>query len=91
MARKLHSNRREPDLADTNPPRPLRPPLHGAKCHGCLLIAETSCEARNLFLDRALLADTMAGRRVPSSTSSPAVTPRLPAREDGSGSRNLAV
>jgi hypothetical protein len=36
--------------------------LHGAACHGCLLIAETSCEARNLFLDRALLVETMAGR-----------------------------
>jgi uncharacterized protein DUF1998 len=24
---------------------------HGAACHGCLLIAETSCEMRNLFLD----------------------------------------
>ena len=23
---------------------------HGAACHGCLLIAETSCEMRNLFL-----------------------------------------
>jgi len=34
--------------------------LHGAACHGCLLIAETSCEARNLFLDRALLVRTMA-------------------------------
>jgi hypothetical protein len=34
---------------------------HGAACHGCLLIAETSCEMRNLFLDRALLVPTMAG------------------------------
>ena len=33
---------------------------HGAACHGCLLIAETSCEIRNLFLDRALLVQTMA-------------------------------
>jgi len=33
--------------------------LHGAACHGCLLIAETSCEARNLHLDRALLIDTV--------------------------------
>jgi len=33
---------------------------HGAACHGCLLIAETNCEARNLFLDRALLIETMA-------------------------------
>jgi hypothetical protein len=34
--------------------------LHGAACHGCLLIAETSCEARNLFLDRTLLVPTLA-------------------------------
>ena len=34
--------------------------LHGAACHGCMLVAETSCEARNLFLDRALLVETMA-------------------------------
>jgi hypothetical protein len=33
---------------------------HGAVCHGCLLIAETNCEMRNLFLDRNLLAPTMA-------------------------------
>jgi hypothetical protein len=33
--------------------------LHGAACHGCLVIAETSCEARNVFLDRALLVDTV--------------------------------
>jgi Domain of unknown function (DUF1998) len=32
---------------------------HGAACHGCLLIAETSCEMRNLFLDRSLLVPTM--------------------------------
>ena len=35
---------------------------HGAACHSCLLVAETSCEARNLFLDRALLVGTMSGR-----------------------------
>jgi hypothetical protein len=33
--------------------------LHGAACHGCLLISETSCEARNVSLDRALLIDTV--------------------------------
>jgi hypothetical protein len=32
--------------------------LLGAACHGCLPVAERSCEARNLFLDRALLVDT---------------------------------
>jgi hypothetical protein len=35
---------------------------HGAACHSCLLIAETSCEMRNLFLDRGLLVATMAGQ-----------------------------
>ena len=30
--------------------------LHGAACHGCALIAETSCEMRNEYLDRALVA-----------------------------------
>ena len=34
---------------------------HGAACHGCLLIAETSCEMKNLFLDRNLLVSTMSG------------------------------
>lgn len=34
--------------------------LHGAACHGCLLIAETSCEQRNDFLDRALVVSTLA-------------------------------
>jgi hypothetical protein len=32
---------------------------HGAACHGCMLVAETSCEGRNQFLDRALLVRTM--------------------------------
>lgn len=33
--------------------------LHGAACHGCLLIAEPSCERRNEFLDRALVVATV--------------------------------
>lgn len=33
--------------------------LHGAACHGCLLISETSCEFRNDFLDRALVVGTV--------------------------------
>jgi hypothetical protein len=33
--------------------------LHGAACHGCLLISETSCEQRNDFLDRALVVRTV--------------------------------
>ena len=35
-------------------------PLQGAACHGCLLIGETSCEQRNDFLDRALVAPTVS-------------------------------
>jgi hypothetical protein len=31
----------------------------GAACHGCLLIAETSCEQHNDFLDRALVVPTV--------------------------------
>jgi hypothetical protein len=34
--------------------------LQGAACHGCLLVAETSCERRNNYLNRALLVETMA-------------------------------
>lgn len=34
--------------------------LHGAACHGCALIAETSCEMRNDYLDRALVVPTLA-------------------------------
>jgi hypothetical protein len=33
--------------------------LHGAACHGCLLISETSCEQQNDFLDRALVVKTV--------------------------------
>jgi hypothetical protein len=34
--------------------------LHGAACHSCLLVPETTCDARNLFLDRTLLVRTVA-------------------------------
>lgn len=33
--------------------------LNGAACHGCLLIAEPSCERRNEYLDRALVVPTV--------------------------------
>jgi MrfA Zn-binding domain len=36
--------------------------LHGAACHGCLLIAETSCEQQNDFLDRSLVVPTVENR-----------------------------
>jgi hypothetical protein len=34
--------------------------LHGAACHGCTLVAETCCEMRNDYLDRALVVPTVA-------------------------------
>ncbi len=34
-------------------------PLQGAACHACLLVPETSCEARNTRLDRGLLTRTV--------------------------------
>jgi hypothetical protein len=44
--------------------------LHGASCHGCTLIAETSCEMRNDHLDRALVVPTLA---VPGAAFFPAL------------------
>jgi MrfA Zn-binding domain len=38
--------------------------LLGAACHACLLVPETSCEARNVYLDRALLIETVAQAEV---------------------------
>jgi hypothetical protein len=58
-ASRLCSN--DPVCAEHDPSAehdPLR--LHGAACHGCLLIAETSCEQRNDWLDRALVVSTVA-------------------------------
>lgn len=38
--------------------------LHGAACHGCVLIAETSCEQHNNYLDRALVVPTLENRGI---------------------------
>jgi hypothetical protein len=38
--------------------------LHGAACHGCLLISETSCEHFNEFLDRSLVVPTVENRGI---------------------------
>jgi hypothetical protein len=38
--------------------------LHGAACHGCVLIAETSCEQHNDYLDRALVVPTLENRGI---------------------------
>ncbi len=33
--------------------------LHGASCHSCSFVAETSCERGNRYLDRALVVPTI--------------------------------
>ena len=38
--------------------------IHGASCHACLFAAETSCEKGNRYLDRNLLVETFADRKV---------------------------
>ena len=55
----------DPVCAEHAPDSPYESrPLHGAACHGCLLIAETSCEQRNDFLDRALVVPTVGAADV---------------------------
>jgi hypothetical protein len=35
--------------------------LHGAACHACTFVSETSCERGNKYLDRSLLVSTIGG------------------------------
>lgn len=49
----------DPVCAGHDPAHHGHSPLLGAACHGCLLISETSCEARNDYLDRALVVSTV--------------------------------
>lgn len=50
----------DPVCAQHDPPNPHeRRFLHGAACHGCLLISETSCEQQNDYLDRSLVVPTV--------------------------------
>lgn len=50
----------DPVCAQHDPANPHeRRFLHGAACHGCLLISETSCEQHNESLDRALVVPTV--------------------------------
>jgi hypothetical protein len=39
--------------------------LHGAACHACMFVSETSCERGNKYLDRTLLIETMTGTCTP--------------------------
>ena len=52
----------------------------GAACHGCVLLAESSCERRNDFLDRALVVPTVDGG---ARHSSMWTTPDPPLAVDG--------
>lgn len=45
--------------------------LHGAACHGCALVAETSCEMSNDYLDRALVVPVLG---VPDAAFFPAIS-----------------
>lgn len=50
----------DPVCAQHNPANPHEHRfLHGAACHGCLLISETSCEQQNDYLDRSLVVPTV--------------------------------
>jgi len=51
--------------------------LHGAACHGCALVAETSCEMQNDDLDRALVVPVLG---FPDAHSSEPFHERRPAR-----------
>ncbi|WBL16875.1 DUF1998 domain-containing protein [Sutcliffiella sp. NC1] len=37
--------------------------VNGAACHSCMLLAETSCEQSNRYLDRSLLVRTVANQK----------------------------
>ncbi|MDX2205093.1 MAG: sulfate ABC transporter substrate-binding protein, partial [Hyphomicrobiaceae bacterium] len=39
--------------------------LHGASCHACLFVSETSCERGNKYLDRKVLVSTLGGAPAP--------------------------
>lgn len=54
---KLCSN--DPVCAQHRPTEGGERYLEGAACHGCLFVAECSCERFNQFLDRALVAPTL--------------------------------
>lgn len=50
----------DPLCADHVPSADPQAPMHGAACHACLFVPETSCECGNRYLDRSLLVPTVA-------------------------------
>ena len=57
--------------------------LHGAACHACSLVAETSCERGNRYLDRSLLIPTL--ERVDAAFFKALGTIQEPSSESPSG------
>ena len=51
----------DPLCAETQPEQAFLS-LHGAACHNCLFLPETSCERGNRYLDRTVLVPTMERR-----------------------------
>jgi hypothetical protein len=52
-------------LCAEHPPGKDKRTIHGAACHACTFVSETSCERGNKYLDRNLLVPTL-GSGVPS-------------------------
>jgi hypothetical protein len=48
----------DPLCAETQPDQAFLS-LHGAACHNCLFLPETSCERGNRYLDRSLIVSTL--------------------------------
>ena len=48
----------DPLCAETQPDRAFLA-LHGAACHNCLFLPETSCERGNRYLDRSVMVTTL--------------------------------
>jgi hypothetical protein len=49
----------DPICAHHTPMQHDQQPLLGSACHGCLLLAETSCDQANNYLDRSLVVQTI--------------------------------
>ena len=52
-------------LCGEHRPEPDGLTLHGAACHACMFLSETSCERGNKYLDRSLIIETMANPCTP--------------------------
>lgn len=67
LARLLAAAREHARLCSSDPlcsehaPKGADRKLHGAACHACLFVPETSCERGNRFLDRRALVETFTG------------------------------